>query len=48
MLIAFPSAPASKLEEAEGKISRWKETVKSCQSKENEQERKLQKEEGLF
>ena len=51
----FPHAPASKLEGAEGSISKYiseyKEMVKHCESKENEHERKLtqlQKEEGLF
>ena len=46
----FPHAPASELVEAEGWISRWKESIKYGESRENEHERKLNQlqKEGLF
>ena len=44
------NAPARELEEAERKISGWKQTVKTNETEANEQERKLNQllKEGLF
>ena len=49
LLAEYKDAPGSQVEDAQRKISKWKEEVKKCETEANELENKLKlQNEGLF